>query len=334
MSRVLIIAEAGVNHNGSLDMAFRLVDAAKAAGADAVKFQTFKAERLVGRKAEKADYQKRATGQGESQLEMIRKLELGEAQHLELHHYCSERGIEFLSTAFDPGSIEFLNELGLSRWKIPSGEITNLPFLRRIASFGKPVLLSTGMAKLGEIEAALDALEAAGTPRTRVTVLHCTTEYPAPLEEVNLRAMTVMGRAFGVAYGYSDHTLGIAIPVAAATLGATVIEKHFTLDRSLEGPDHKASLEPGELAAMIQGIRDVETALGDGLKRVTPSEARNRPVARKSIVAAGPIRKGAVIRESDITAKRPGTGISPMLWDRVVGSTATSDYGIDEELHW
>lgn len=332
MSKVFIIAEAGVNHNGNLDMALRLVDAAKTAGADAVKFQTFKAENLVNRNAGKAAYQIRTTGAGESQFDMIKKLELDKAQHLALFRYCTECGIEFLSTAFDSESTEFLNELGLTRWKIPSGEITNLPFLRRIASFNTPVLLSTGMANLGEIEAAIDALETAGVPRIAITVLHCTTEYPAPLEEVNLKAMIVMGQAFGVSYGYSDHTAGITVPIAAAALGATVIEKHFTLDRNLEGPDHKASLEPGELSAMVMGIREVETALGDGVKRITPSEARNRPIARKSIVAAMPIRRGEIIREADLAVKRPGTGISPMEWDRIVGSIARCNFQSDDPI--
>ena len=280
MSRVFIIAEAGVNHNGDLDMAYRLVDAAKDAGADAVKFQTFKAERLVKKNAPKAEYQKNTTGVQESQLDMIKRLELNETQHRLIQQYCTECGIEFLSTAFDTDSTEFLNKLGMKRWKVPSGEITNLPYLRRIASFGKPILVSTGMAKLGEVEAALDVLEASGVPRSLVTVLHCTTEYPTPLEEVNLKAMVVMGQTFGVAVGYSDHTLGITIPIAAVALGATVIEKHFTLDRNLEGPDHKASLEPRDLAAMVIGIRELETALGDGVKRITRSEARNRPIAK------------------------------------------------------
>jgi N-acetylneuraminate synthase len=265
---------------------------------------------------------------------MIKKLELSSEDHIILKKRCDEIGIEFLSTAFDLESIEFLSELGLKRWKIPSGEITNLPYLRRIAALGAQVVLSTGMATLGEVEAALNVLEAGGTPRKQVTVLHCTTEYPAPLDEVNLLAMVTMGKAFGVSYGYSDHTQGITVPIAAAALGAVVIEKHFTLDRTMEGPDHKASLEPDELAAMVKGIRSVEAALGDGVKRITPSEARNRPVARKSIVAARPIKKGQIITDEDIASKRPGTGISPMYWDHVIGRVATMDYAVDEEIQW
>jgi len=334
MSRTFIIAEAGVNHNGSLDIAKRLVDAAKLAGADAIKFQTFKAEKLVSYKAEKASYQKATTDEDETQFEMIKRLELSRDDHFQLVQHCQKVGIEFLSTAFDSESVNLLREIGMRVWKIPSGEITNLPYLRSLGAFGKPLLLSTGMATLGEVEAAINALERAGCLHSNITVLHCTTEYPAPLEEVNLKAMISMGQAFGVAYGYSDHTQGVFVPIAAAALGATVIEKHFTLDRSMVGPDHKASLEPGELSMMVAGIREIEKALGDGVKRITPSEARNRPVARKSIVAAVPIRRGEAIREVDIAAKRPGTGMSPMEWDRVVGRIAAYDFDIDEEIRW
>ena len=334
MSKVFIIAEAGVNHNGNLDLALRLVDAAKVAGADAVKFQTFKAERLVNKNAEKADYQKKTTNTVESQFEMIKKLELSEADHIEIVEHCRTIGIEFLSTAFDFDSIELLKSLGIRKWKIPSGEITNLPYLRAIAALRTPIFMSTGMSTLGEIEEAISALESNGAVRNNIILLHCTTEYPAPVAEVNLMAMVNMGKAFGVAIGYSDHTDGIAVPIAAVALGATVIEKHFTLDKTMVGPDHKASLEPDELAAMIKGIRTVETALGDGVKRITPSEARNRSVARKSIVAALPIHKGQILKDVDMTAKRPGTGISPMEWDRIVGRVAAMDYAVDEEIQW
>lgn len=334
MSRTFIIAEAGVNHNGSLDVAKRLVDAAKLAGADAIKFQTFKAEKLVSHKAEKASYQKATTDEDETQFEMIKRLELSRDDHFQLVQHCQKVGIEFLSTAFDSESVNLLREIGMRVWKIPSGEITNLPYLRSLGAFGKPLLLSTGMATLGEVEAAINALEIAGCLHSNITVLHCTTEYPAPLEEVNLKAMISMGQAFGVAYGYSDHTQGVIVPIAAAALGATVIEKHFTLDRRMDGPDHKASLEPAELATMIIGIRSVEAALGDGIKRPTISELSNRQVARKSIVAARRIMKGEVFNGENLTVKRPGTGISPMEWDRVVGRIAHKDYEIEEAIVW
>ena len=334
MSRVYIIAEAGVNHNGSIELAKKLIDAAAQAGADAVKFQTFEAEKLVSKHAEKAEYQKKTTGTAESQLDMIKKLELTYEDHLELVNYCKERGIEFLSTAFDDDSVEFLKSLNLTYWKIPSGEITNLPYLRKIGAMNGRVLLSTGMTTLGEVEEAIDVITKAGTARENITVLHCTTEYPAPIDDVNLLAMVTMGRAFGLPYGYSDHTEGIAVPIASAALGASVVEKHFTLDRTMEGPDHKASLEPEALAEMVKAIRLVERALGDGIKRVTESEAKNITVARKSIVAARRISKGAVITEADITTKRPGNGISPMEWDRIVGSVATRDYEVDEVIRW
>jgi len=332
MNNVFVIAEAGVNHNGNIDIARKLIDAAVAAGADAVKFQTFKAEKLVSKYAQKAEYQKQTTGNTESQLEMIKRFELSYNDHLSLVDYCSKRGIKFLSTAFDDDSIDFLKTIKMAYWKIPSGEITNLPYLRRVGSIASKVLLSTGMASLGEVEAAIEVLSKSGMQRDNITVLHCTTEYPAPFDEVNLKAMVTMGKAFSLAYGYSDHTEGIAIPIAAVALGASVVEKHFTLDKTMEGPDHKASLEPRELSEMVTAIRMVERALGDGVKRVTPSESKNRAVARKSIVAARKIAKGAVITEADITTKRPGNGISPMEWDNVVGSVATRDYDIDEAL--
>ncbi len=328
--RTLIIAEAGVNHNGDLAMARKLIDVAAAADADLVKFQTFSADRLVTRTAAKADYQNRTTDSKESQHEMLRRLELTAEMHKELITHCAARGIGFFSTGFDIESVDLLVELGQDRFKIPSGEITNLPYLRHIGHMGKPVILSTGMAEMDEIHAAIDALEAAGTPRTIITVLHCTTEYPTPMAEVNLRAMLSIQKAFGVEVGYSDHTRGIEVAIAAVALGASVIEKHFTIDRNLPGPDHKASLEPEELKAMVAGIRNIEIALGDGIKRFTPSEAGNRPVARKSLVASRDIRKGEMFSGENITAKRPGTGISPMRWDAVIDRRAPRDFSQDE----
>ena len=326
----LVIAEAGVNHNGDLNLAKKLVDAAADAGADVVKFQTFQAHQLATEKAKKAAYQQKALGQSQGQLSMLQQLELKPEQHIELINHCWQHGIEFLSTAFDSPSIELLATLNIKRWKIPSGEITNLPYLRQIGAQGQSVILSTGMANLSEIEAALDVLEQAGTPRSKITVLHCTTEYPAPPEEVNLRAMINMAQAFGLTVGYSDHTEGIAVPIAAVAMGATVIEKHLTLDRNLPGPDHKASLEPNEFAAMVQGIRTIEQALGDGIKRPTPSEQVNLPVVRKSLVAACPIRAGELFSEANLTTKRPGTGLSPMQWDHWIGRPASRDFAPDE----
>jgi len=329
--RTLIIAEAGVNHNGDIGLAKKLIAAAAAAGADLVKFQTFSAKNLVSSSAPKAEYQKKTTESSESQFEMIQKLELSREDHAVLIQECSAHGIGFFSTAFDFQSFDLLMELGcLEQIKIPSGELTNLPLLRYMSRFGKPLMLSTGMANLGEIEAAIEAVEAAGTPRHLITVLHCTTEYPAPMEDVNLRAMVAMKNAFGVNTGYSDHTPGIEIPIAAVALGATVIEKHFTLDRNLLGPDHKASLEPHELKAMVEGIRNVERALGDGVKRPSVSELKNKPIARKSLVAIRPIRAGEIFCEDNIGAKRPGTGMSPMRWDEVIGRTATKNFALDE----
>ena len=332
MKHVFIIAEAGVNHNGNEAIAHKLVDAAAEAGADAVKFQTFRASELVSARAPKALYQRRTTVVTESQLSMIRRLELDETAHRSLMEHCSQRGIRFLSSPFDLHSIDFLHSLGLEAFKIPSGEITNIPYLRRIGSCGVPVILSTGMSVLGEIEKALEVLEHVGTPRERITLLHCTTEYPAPVGEINLRAMETLLQAFpGIAgVGYSDHTQGIHIPVAAAAMGACVIEKHFSLDRNMEGPDHKASLEPDELASMVRAIRDVERARGDGIKRPTDSELSNIRVARKSLVAARPIQKGEVFSEENLTVKRPGTGVSPLLWDDYIGRTALRNYQTDE----
>jgi N,N'-diacetyllegionaminate synthase len=326
----LVIAEAGVNHNGDLQLARQLVDAAAAAGADVVKFQTFQANQMATERAEQAAYQQQALGQTQSQLEMLQQLELQPEQHGQLIEHCQQQGIEFLSTAFDPQSIELLASMHLKRWKIPSGEITNLPYLRQIGAQGQPVILSTGMANLGEIEAALAVLEQAGTPRNQITVLHCTTEYPAPPAEVNLRAMQTIAQAFGVAVGYSDHTAGISVPIAAVAMGAIVIEKHLTLDRRLPGPDHQASLEPEEFAAMVSSIRTIEQSLGDGIKQPTPSEQANLPVVRKSLVAGRPIRAGELFSEGNLTAKRPGTGISPMQWDAWIGQPASRDFATDE----
>ena len=328
--KTLIIAEAGVNHNGDLALARQLVDVAADAGADLVKFQTFSADRLVTTYARKADYQNLTTDPGESQHTMIRRLELTRDMHEALIAHCKFRGIRFFSTGFDPESINLLVELGIDRFKVPSGEITNLPYLRHVGRYGMPVILSTGMATLGEIEAALEVLEQAGTAREQVTVLHCNTEYPTPMADVNLRAMLTIRDAFGVAAGYSDHTLGIEVAVAAVALGATVIEKHFTLNRNLPGPDHKSSLEPAELKAMITAIRNIEQALGDGIKRTSASEAKNKPIARKSLVAACAIQAGEVFSVANLAVKRPGTGLSPMRWDEVLGRKARRDFAPDE----
>lgn len=328
--KTLIIAEAGVNHNGDLSLAKQLIDVAVSAGADIVKFQTFNANRQVTRTAEKAGYQVQVTDSTESQYEMLRRLELTESMHYELIAHCETRNIGFLSTGFDIESVDFLVSLGQEYFKIPSGEITNLPYLRHIGELGKTVILSTGMSTLGDIEAAIDVLEQAGTPRAKVTVLHCTTEYPTPMNEVNLRAMQSIHAAFGVSIGYSDHTQGIEVAIAAVAMGATVIEKHFTLDRNLPGPDHQASLEPAELRAMVTVIRNIEEAMGDSIKRLTPSEARNKPVARKSLVASCEIKAGEVFTAENLTTKRPGTGISPMRWDKVLGKKAPRDFAEDE----
>ncbi|MBE7411818.1 MAG: N-acetylneuraminate synthase [Leptospiraceae bacterium] len=330
MKAVFIIAEAGVNHNGSLDIAKKLVDAASEAGANAVKFQTFKANHLVSKNAEKADYQKQTTKSSESQYEMIKKLELTEDAHKELIAYCKQKNIEFLSTPFDHESINLLHELGLATFKIPSGEITNLPYLEHIGRYNKNIILSTGMATLGEIESAIDVLAHAGTEREKISVLHANTEYPTPMHDVNLRAMQTIGAAFGLPYGYSDHTLGIEVPIAAVAMGATIIEKHFTLDKNLPGPDHKASLEPQELVAMVKAIRNIEKALGSAIKQPSPSEAKNKPIARKSLVAKTAIKKGEIFSEQNLTVKRPGHGISPMRWHEYIGKQAERDYAEDE----
>jgi N,N'-diacetyllegionaminate synthase len=330
IKRTLIIAEAGVNHNGDILMAKQLIEAAAHAGADLVKFQTFNASRQVTRIAKKADYQSQTTDGKESQHDMLQRLELTEAMHHELIAHAATCNIGFFSTGFDIESIDLLLGLGQDHFKIPSGEITNLPYLRHIGKLGKNTILSTGMATLGDIEAAIDVLEQAGTTRAQITVLHCTTEYPTPMNEVNLRAMQSIHAAFGLAVGYSDHTPGIEVAIAAVAMGATVIEKHFTLDRNLPGPDHKASLEPVELKAMVAAIRNIEAALGDGIKRLTLSEARNKPVGRKSLVASQEIKAGEVFTSQNITTKRPGTGISPMRWDEVIGRTSPCDFLPDE----
>lgn len=328
--KTLIIAEAGVNHNGDINLAKKLIDAAVDAGADLVKFQTFNAEHLTTYSAPKADYQFLGTDTKESQYEMLRKLELTEAMHRELIAYCAELGIGFFSTGFDVDSIDMLVRLGQNLFKIPSGEITNLPYLRHIGQLNKFIILSTGMSNMEEIEEAIDVLVSSGTLRSKITVLHCTTSYPAPICDVNLRAMQGIKNKLNIDVGYSDHTLGIEIPIAAAALGATVIEKHFTIDRNLPGPDHKASLLPAELKAMVVGIRNIEDALGNGIKRLMPSEIGNRTIARKSIVARQSIQNGEVFTQNNLTTKRPGSGISPMKWDQILGRTADRDYFADE----
>ena len=330
MKKVFIIAEAGVNHNGSSDIAKELIDAAVKAGADAVKFQTFKAANLVSKTAQKADYQKRTTDVEESQFEMIQKLELDVDAHKKLISYCKHKNILFLSTPFDHESIELLHKLGLEVFKIPSGEITNLPYLRHIGSLNKRVILSTGMANLGEIEAAINVIIQAGSNRKNITILHANTEYPTPMKDVNLKAMVTIGNAFNTNYGYSDHTLGIEVPIAAVALGASIIEKHFTLDKNMPGPDHKASLEPHELISMIQAIRNIEQALGSTVKKPSPSEAKNKSIARKSLVAKTSIKEGEFFTEENLTVKRPGTGISPMRWDEVIGTKAVNNYQEDD----
>ncbi len=328
--KTLIIAEAGVNHNGDMKLACQLIDAAAEAGVDLVKFQTFTADKIVTKNAKKADYQNKTTDADESQHAMIRKLELTRDMHAVLIQRCKLRGVQFFSTGFDLESIDLLVELGLDSFKIPSGEITNLPYLRHVGQYGKPVIMSTGMATLDEIATALNILEQAGTPRRDITVLHCNTEYPTPMTDVNLRAMLTIRDAFDVSVGYSDHTLGIEVAIAAVALGATIIEKHFTLDRNLSGPDHKASLEPKELKAMVVAIRNIEKAMGDGVKRPSSSEAKNKPIARKSLVAACSILEGEIFNENNLMAKRPGTGLSPMRWDEVLGRKASRDFAADE----
>jgi N,N'-diacetyllegionaminate synthase len=329
---IFVIAEAGVNHNGSLEAAHQLIDAAKASGADAVKFQTFQAGRLATRSAQKAEYQKRATDTAESQYEMLKKLELSRADHECLIDHCHTVAIQFLSSPFDLESIDLLDQLNISLFKIPSGEITNVPYLQRIAATGRPIILSTGMSSLGEVEEALATLRLAGAQA--ISLLHCVTEYPAPYDEINLRAMHTLRSAFGLPVGYSDHTPGIEIPLAAAALGASVIEKHFTLSRSLPGPDHSASLEPCELRQMVTGIRRVEAALGSGIKTPAACELHNLTVARKSIVAARALPKGHELANADLLIKRPGTGLAPKLLPALIGRTLRTDVAQDEVIQW
>ena len=328
--KTLIIAEAGVNHNGSLELAKRMIDAAKSAGVDYIKFQTFKAEKLVSINAGKANYQKKTTGTNESQFEMIKKLELDIDTHKELINYCRQKGIEFISTPFDLESIDLLYEIGVPFYKIGSGEITNYPYLKKIASKGLDIVLSTGMSNLGEVEAALNVLTDNGLEREQITLLHANTEYPTPYRDVNLKAMLTLKEAFKTKVGYSDHSLGIEVPIAAVAMGAQVIEKHFTLDCTMQGPDHKASLEPRELKEMVTAIRNIEKALGDGIKRPSESEKKNIAIARKSIVAAQKIKKGEIFTEENIAAKRPGSGISPMEWDKVIGRKAIKNFNPDD----
>jgi N,N'-diacetyllegionaminate synthase len=329
---VIIIAEAGVNHNGDLMLAKKLIEAAAASGADYVKFQTFRADKIASKNAGKADYQKKNTDAAESQVQMLKKLELSHADHLELIEHCAKNSVTFLSTPFDLESIDLLKDLGIKLGKIPSGEITNLPYLEKMAASFEDLILSTGMADMKEIEEAIGVITAKGFPKERLVILHCTTEYPTPFEEVNLRAMQTIGDAFGVRVGYSDHTRGIEVPVAAVALGACLIEKHFTLDRNMEGPDHKASLEPGKLKAMVSSIRNIEKAMGNGVKIASASEIKNKQIARKSIVASCTIKEGEILSEKNLTVKRPGAGINPMLWYKVCGTKAIKNFDTDEPI--
>ena len=333
MKHVLIIAEAGVNHNGSLELAKQLVDKAADAGVDFIKFQTFKSEKLVSKSAKQAEYQQRNIGKkDDGQLAMLKKLELSEADHVELIAYCEQKGVKFFSTAFDLTTIDLLHSFNLGFWKIPSGEVTNYPYIRKIAQYHEPVILSTGMCELSDIEAAVKVLLEFGVQNEQITILHCNTEYPTPFRDVNLKAMLEIGEKFGVQIGYSDHTKGIEVPIAAVALGATVIEKHFTLDKNMEGPDHKASLEPDELKAMVSAIRNIEQALGTGHKTISESERKNIEIARKSIVAACPIKAGELLTEDNLTVKRPGNGISPMRWNEVIGTRAIKDFEEEEVI--
>jgi N,N'-diacetyllegionaminate synthase len=331
MSKVIIIAEAGVNHNGDIDLAKKLVDAAAEAGADYVKFQTFKAEKISSKNAAKAEYQKQTTSVTESQLDMLKKLELTKEDHLTLIEYCKQKSIQFLSTPFDLDSISLLQNLGIKLGKIPSGEITNLPYLEKMAKSFDELIMSTGMAELSEIENAIGVIQSAGFSKNNLTILHCNTEYPTPFEDVNLKAMQTIGAALQVKIGYSDHTPGIEVPVAAVALGASVIEKHFTLDKNMEGPDHKASLNPGELKDMVTAIRNIEKAIsGTGIKVPSQSEEKNKAIVRKSIVCLKSIKKGEVFTIDNVTVKRPGNGINPMKWNDVIGKNAKRDFEPDE----
>lgn len=328
MSRIYIIAEAGVNHNGSPDIAKKMVDSAVEAGADCIKFQTFNPSDMVSRRACKANYQRITTDSAESQIEMLQRLALKKDEFISLKNYCDKREVDFLSTPFDLDSIDFLEKLGCDRWKIPSGEITNYPYLVKIALTGKPVIMSTGMSTIQEIRQAMDVLIRNGSGE--ISLLHCNTQYPTPFEDVNLRAMLTLKDVFGVTVGYSDHTLGIEVPIAAVAMGAQIIEKHFTLDRNMDGPDHRASLEPDELKDMVDSVRNIEKALGSPEKKVSKSEKENISAARKSIVAKKEIKKGDLLTEENITSKRPGTGISPMKWESVIGTRAVRDFLEDE----
>ena len=327
---VLIIAEAGVNHNGSLRQAKELVDVAKDSGADIVKFQTFKSNNLVTKETKKAFYQSLNTDNNDSQLEMLRKLELSFDQQLELRNYCVKKNIEFLTTAFDLESLDLIDQMNLKRFKIPSGEITNLPYLRKIGSFGKSIILSTGMSNIEEISNALHQLHLAGTLRKDISILHCTSEYPAPFFDINLKAMNTIKNKFNINIGYSDHTLGVEVSFAAVSLGAKIIEKHITLNRNLSGPDHKASLEPKEFKNLVKGIRNISLALGKSEKKITNSEIKNLTIVRKSIVAKRDIKKGELYTEDNLTTKRPAIGICPMRWDEMIGKVSKKDYKVDD----
>tara|TARA_B100001173_G_C16021767_1_gene562412 strand:+ start:1706 stop:2701 length:996 start_codon:yes stop_codon:yes gene_type:complete len=328
--RVFIIAEAGVNHNGSINLAKKLIDAAFSAGADAIKFQTFTAKNLATKNSEKANYQKNLTNKKETQFNMLKKLELSKEVHLELIKHSKNKNIKFLSSPFDHESIDLLNDLGLEMFKIPSGEITNLPYLKRIGRFNKKIILSTGMSNMDEVKNALDILINSGTKKNNITILHANTEYPSPMEDVNLRAMTTIGKELDVKFGYSDHTLGTEVDIAAVAMGASCVEKHFTLDCNMEGPDHKASLEPHQFKEMVTAIRNIEKALGSDIKKPSKSEFPNIQIVRKSIVAKTKIKKGDVLSENNLAVKRPGRGISPMKWNEIVGTKATKDYNEDD----
>ena len=330
MLKTIIIAEAGVNHNGDVILAKKLVDAALYAGADIIKFQSFKAEKITTKSAKKTPYQNKAIGKESNQYEMLKNLELSNKDIQVIYDYCKQLNIEFLSTAFDLESLDFLGDLELNRYKIPSGEITNTPLIRKICKFNKPIIMSTGMATLGEIEVAISNIENEGISKNNLNLLHCTSEYPAPLEDVNLSAMNTLAKAFKIKVGYSDHTEGISVAVAAAALGAEIIEKHLTLDKNMKGPDHKASLEPEEFKEMVSQIRNINMALGDGIKRLTESEKRNKKFVRKSIVALRAIKKGEILTEKNLTTKRPEDGINPLMWDQIIGKKAIKNFEKDE----
>ena len=327
---VLVIAEVGVNHNGSINLAKKLIDAACSAGADAVKFQTFKAKNVVIKNSPKATYQKKFTNKKETQFDMIKKLELNERMHLKLINYCKKKNIKFISSPFDHESIDLLNDLGLNTFKIPSGEITNLPYLKHIGRLKKKVILSTGMSNIKEVKSALNILIKSGTSKKKITILHTNTEYPTPMRDVNLRAMVAMGKELDVNFGYSDHTLGIEVDIAAVAMGAKCIEKHFTLNRKMKGPDHFASLEPKQFKGMVNAIRNIELALGNSIKKPSNSEIQNMNIVRKSIIAKTKIKKGDLFNEDNLTIKRPGSGISPMRWDKIIGTKARKDYSKDD----